>query len=65
MADNKSTDSLAATLTPPPAEVFEADSSKVKAGDGEVVVTSPAGTKSVVEKHHVDALKAQGYKVGS
>ncbi len=60
MADAKHTAPLVTTLTPPPTEVPD----NVKAGDGEVVVTSPAGTRSVVEKQHVDALKAQGYKVG-
>ncbi len=61
MADAKSTttDPLTTTLVPPPA--VEPDN--VKAGDGEVVVTSPTGTKSAVEKHHTDALKSQGYKV--
>ncbi len=59
MADAKHTAPLVTTLTPPPTEVPD----DVKAGEGEVVVTSPAGTRSVVEKHHVDALKAQGYKV--
>ena len=59
MADAKNTDLPITTFAPAPAG--EPD---VKAGEGEVVVTSPAGTKSVVEKHHVDTLKAQGYKVG-
>ena len=31
-------------------------------GDGEVVVTSPTGAKSVVSKDAVDSLKSQGYK---
>ncbi len=61
MADTKSP-VPPATLTP--AFTPEPDNGSVKAGDGEVVVTSPTGTKSVVEKHHTDALKAQGYKVG-
>ncbi len=60
MADAKHTDLPITTFAP--AAASEPD---VKAGEGEVVVTSPAGTRSVVEKHHVDALKAQGYKVGS
>ncbi len=61
MADAKHTAPLVTTFAPAPTEVPD----DVKAGEGEVVVTSPAGTRSVVEKHHVDTLKAQGYKVGS
>jgi hypothetical protein len=32
-------------------------------GEGEVVVTSPTGARSVVSKDAVDSLKTQGYKV--
>jgi hypothetical protein len=45
--------------TPPPAEPDELR----QPGDGEVVVTSPTGARSVVSKDAVDSLKTQGYKV--
>jgi hypothetical protein len=35
-----------------------------QAGPGEVVVTSPTGTRSVVSEDRADSLKSQGYKVG-
>lgn len=44
----------------PPVEVVE----DVKPLEGQVIVTSPTGTRSVVSKDAVDALKVQGYKVG-
>jgi hypothetical protein len=36
----------------------------LKAGPGQKVVTSPTGTKSVVDDEAVESLKTQGYRVG-
>jgi hypothetical protein len=37
---------------------------EAKAGPGQKVVTSPTGTKSVVDDEAVELLKTQGYRVG-
>jgi hypothetical protein len=43
---------------PPPAEP------DLTVAEGQVLVTSPTGTKSVVPKEAVASLKTQGYRVG-
>jgi hypothetical protein len=63
--ENSATDNVpkaakaALTASAPP--VFEEP--QVKAGPGQTVVTSPAGTKYVVEDEAVALLKTQGYRV--
>ena len=56
----QSSEKASADLVPPVAE----DDSGRKAGPGEVVVTSPTGTRSIVPDYRADSLKSQGYKVG-
>lgn len=48
------------TATPPLRDTEE----DRQAGPGEVVVTSPTGTRSVVSEDRSESLKSQGYKVG-
>lgn len=45
---------------PPPVEV---DPDKFVAAEGQKVVQSPTGTKSIVSEAAVASLKTQGYKV--
>lgn len=50
-----------ATFGVPPVQAAD---DNPKAGPGQVVVTSPTGAKSVVDKEAVASLKPQGYRVG-
>jgi hypothetical protein len=58
--EKQSTEKAPADLVPPVAE----DDTGRKAGPGEVVVTSPTGTRSIVPDYRADSLKSQGYRVG-
>jgi hypothetical protein len=60
MTETKKSTANTPVAVPPLADVDE----DRKPGPGEVVVTSPTGTRTIVAEYAAESLKSQGYRVG-